>query len=143
MLGRVNKPTVTEFAGETVSVIVKVLGVDDVAAGCVIDEALKTVDAFNDAVGVIVILGVVVEVILGVVVEVILGVMVEVILGVMVEFILAVVTELVVIVVLSIGVEVVDVEQESALTNVTLRKAVAVFSKEGAVTLLSKQSTRR
>ena len=115
--------------------IVEVLGVDAVAAGCPIDEALKTVDAFNDAVVVIVILGVVVEVFLGVVVEVFLGVVVEVFLGVVVE--------LVVIVVLSIGVEVVDVEQESALTNVTLRKAAAVFSKEGAVTLLSKQSTRR
>ena len=119
MLGGVDGPTETEFAGEPVTVFVEVLGVDDVAAGCPIDEALKTVDAFNDGVGVIVILGVVVEVILGVVVE------------------------LVVIVVLSIGVEVVDVEQESALTNVTFRKAVAVFSKEGAVTLLSKQSTRR
>ena len=111
MLGGVDRPTVTELAGEPVTVIVEVLGVDAVAAGCAIDVTLKPVDTFNDAVGVIVLLGVVVE--------------------------------LVVIVVISIDVEVVDVEQESALTNVTFRKAAAVFSKEGAVTLLSKQSTRR
>ena len=121
---------------DLVTELVEVLAVDVVSTDCAVDETLKTVVVVNGVVDSEEVLGV------GVVCAVEESQKTIVAFnGVVDSFVVLIV----VIEVLSTIVDVVGPGQESALTNVAFKNAIAVFSAVtlGAATLLSKQATPR